>query len=207
MGFMKPVAEHLVMYLVPTNSHDENVPEVACGSIDLNHPLSEEDQAKLLEYCEGSRIEGEVEKIEGWWSRLSANGYLDASNWTGPFDTADEALKEVMDFYEIDENGDNLPDDENDEPAPPKEVPMIGICSVEAIETMRARGGRWYAYQNMDLSSCACGSFQFLQCGTGCTHKVPPSQMPDTSSMGLGWRYKLVGRVNMETGELEEVEQ
>lgn len=29
----------------------------------------------------------------GWWSRLSADGYLDCTEWLGPFDTEVEAIK------------------------------------------------------------------------------------------------------------------
>lgn len=46
----------------------------------------------------------------GWYGRLSAPGYLDCTDWIGPFDTADEAIKAVMEFYEVDENGDELTD-------------------------------------------------------------------------------------------------
>ena len=43
----------------------------------------------------------------GWYSRLSAPGYLDATDWHGPYKTSDEALREVMHIYEVDENGDS----------------------------------------------------------------------------------------------------
>ena len=43
----------------------------------------------------------------GWYARLSAPGYLDATDWHGPYKTSDEALREVMEFYEVDENGDS----------------------------------------------------------------------------------------------------
>lgn len=45
---------------------------------------------------------------EGWYSRLSAAGYMDATDWHGPYKTSEQALKEVMDVYEVDENGDSL---------------------------------------------------------------------------------------------------
>ncbi len=43
----------------------------------------------------------------GWYGRLSAPGYLDCTDWSGPFPTAEEALAYVMEFYEVDENGDD----------------------------------------------------------------------------------------------------
>lgn len=44
----------------------------------------------------------------GWYGRLSASGYLDATDWVGPFDTGPEALDAVMEFYDVDEEGDLL---------------------------------------------------------------------------------------------------
>lgn len=49
----------------------------------------------------------------GWYGYLSAPGYLDRTDYMGPFDAADEAIKAVMEFYEVDENGDELPEEEN----------------------------------------------------------------------------------------------
>lgn len=49
--------------------------------------------------------------IPGWYSHLSAPGYMDQTDWHGPYSSADEALKAVMDFYEVDENGDSLDDE------------------------------------------------------------------------------------------------
>lgn len=49
----------------------------------------------------------------GWYGCLSASGYLDRTNYTGPFDTADEAIKAVMELYGVDENGDGLTGEEN----------------------------------------------------------------------------------------------
>ena len=43
----------------------------------------------------------------GWYSRLSAPGYLDCTEWAGPFKTGDEALAYCMDLYEVDEDGED----------------------------------------------------------------------------------------------------
>lgn len=47
----------------------------------------------------------------GWYGRLSAPGYLDCTDWMGPFKTAEEALYEVCEFYEVDEDGEPLGED------------------------------------------------------------------------------------------------
>jgi hypothetical protein len=62
----------------------------------------------------------------------------------------------------------------------------------------------WYAYQNHDLGHRELGHLQFLAVGPGCTFKEPPPRCPDTQH-GLGWRYLLVGRVNLATEKIEEV--
>ena len=51
---------------------------------------------------------GEYDRPEaGWYGRLSASGYLDCTDWSGPFATHTEALAHVLYFYEVDENGDS----------------------------------------------------------------------------------------------------
>ena len=67
------------------------------------------------------------------------------------------------------------------------------------------RGQRWYAYQNHDLGSREIGRLRFLKVGPDCTFRVPPDRYPDTPEV-IGWRYLLVGIVNLETGKIEEVD-
>jgi hypothetical protein len=74
------------------------------------------------------------------------------------------------------------------------------------LQILRERlkpGQTWFAYQNHAMDSANFGHLQFLCCGPGCTFEEPPQRMPD-SHLGIGWRYLLVGTVNLETGEIEE---
>lgn len=41
----------------------------------------------------------------GWYGRLSAPGYLDCTEWMGPYATHEEALREVCEWHEVDEDG------------------------------------------------------------------------------------------------------
>jgi hypothetical protein len=62
------------------------------------------------DYAPCSDFEEGIDSSEyeaGWYSRLSAPGYLDCTDWQGPYDTEEEALQEVMELYEVDENGDD----------------------------------------------------------------------------------------------------
>lgn len=82
---------------------------------------------------------------------------------------------------------------------------LLGDAAIHptVLQTLRERGGDWYAYQSMDMSSRTLGDLQFLQVGPERTHKTPPARMPDTQA-GLGWRFLLVGKVNLEAGTIEE---
>jgi hypothetical protein len=45
----------------------------------------------------------EVEQVVGqWFCRLSAPGFLDATDWSGPFETEQEAQDFIREFYEVD---------------------------------------------------------------------------------------------------------
>lgn len=48
------------------------------------------------------------EYVTGWCARLSAPGYMDRTDWVGPFDTAVEAAEELGRMYrsEFDEDED-----------------------------------------------------------------------------------------------------
>ena len=41
----------------------------------------------------------DVETLFGWFARLSAPGYLDATDWLGPYDTEEEAAEALLDAY------------------------------------------------------------------------------------------------------------
>jgi hypothetical protein len=62
---------------------------------------------------------------------------------------------------------------------------------------------KWAAFQNHDLGHPDLGHLRFLAIGPGCTFKTPPARMPDTKEV-IGWRYILVGKVNLKTGAIEE---
>jgi hypothetical protein len=50
-----------------------------------------------------------------WWVRLSAPGYMDATEWDGPYDTETEARAALVEAYEVDaDTGDDLDDSEGD---------------------------------------------------------------------------------------------
>ena len=82
--------------------------------------------------------------------------------------------------------------------------------SPEALDLVRERthaGQKWYAYQNVAFDSAGLSDLQFLRVGTDCTFAEPPQKYPFDSQFGMGWRFWLVGEVNLVTGEIEELKQ
>lgn len=70
-----------------------------------------------------------------------------------------------------------------------------------SLEQMRSRGGTWAAYRNMAMDSFNAGHWQFMRVGEGCTYVTPPPRYPDTA-MGPGWKYRLMGMLDLKTGLL-----
>lgn len=88
---------------------------------------------------------------------------------------------------------------------------MIGSdkAAPEALKSMKTSpcnfaDTKWYAYQNHDLGHYDIGHLQFLAVGSQNTFKDAPNRMPDTRT-SLGWRYIKVGIVNLESGEVNDL--
>jgi hypothetical protein len=106
MGFMRPIAEHMTVYEVETNSHTETVPVDVMVASDFGASGRPKKDA-ILKYCEGSRVTGSIKKVRGWFSRLSAPGYMDSTDWQGPYKTEKEALDAVKEQHSVDDEGDD----------------------------------------------------------------------------------------------------
>ena len=117
MAHMIPVAEHFAAYHVETSAGVEVVLEEV-GKLDLE----DEDACRdsLFDYLEGTIVESAedaIERKEGWYAHLSAPGYMDQTEWQGPYATADEALDAVKEQFDVDDNGDpdeHMPEDADD---------------------------------------------------------------------------------------------
>ena len=76
-----------------------------------------------------------------------------------------------------------------------------------ALAKMRRSGGRWAVYQNQALDSENAGHLQFLKFGAGCTYGRPPVRYPADTTAGMGWRYLLVGEIDLELGALKKIDE
>jgi hypothetical protein len=114
MAFMQPIADYFAAYRVETDAGTELVPESACGRLSLADDGRYSDTVDALTpYLENNRISN-VERVEGYFSRLSAPGYLDCTDWLGPYETEQAALDAVKDMYDCDDNGDDADDDSSE---------------------------------------------------------------------------------------------
>lgn len=118
MAHMQPVAEYFAAYHVETSDRTEIVPEDVCGEItDVSDPGEYGFLAGYLNCLVGNTDIRSVERKEGWYGRLSADGYLDCTEWEGPYATAEEALDAIKEAYGVDGEGNYIGD--NDEPSDP----------------------------------------------------------------------------------------
>lgn len=96
MAFMVPEYFEGRMVLIPDRGGDSD---------DFPPDLLPEELASWRE-VDNARTES------GWWCRLSAPGYLDCTDWTGPFASEEEARAHLRDTYEVDpDTGDDLDDE------------------------------------------------------------------------------------------------
>ena len=82
-----------------------HVGETTEGTVIL-HPDVFETEKQHYKFMRGERWR----KVTGWYSRLSASGYLDCTDWSGPYASEDEADEALNDMYD----GDPIEDDEDD---------------------------------------------------------------------------------------------
>ena len=101
MSHMEPYAEYMTCYHVETENGTEVVPEEVCGYLSAEKRQAAREVglcSQLQPYLSGSNIL-DLEVREGFYARLSANGYLDCTEWIGPFDSEDEAFQALDDEY------------------------------------------------------------------------------------------------------------
>lgn len=62
-------------------------------------------EVTYFDATEAAEITGDASEGPGCFARLSAPGYLDCTEWSGPFDQYWKALRYVCELYEVDAHG------------------------------------------------------------------------------------------------------
>ena len=101
-AFMEPSYWKTTMYVVETNDGDVMYPK---------------DDFSIEQVCdETGATKDDVSESSGWFARLSAPGYMDSTDWSGPFPSHAVAMKHIEDMYDVNpETGDDLDSIEDDE--------------------------------------------------------------------------------------------
>lgn len=100
MAFMVPTAEFFTKADC-VEQHHEALRCEDCGRMVKRTAALLQDVTRCLE-CEPPAA--------GWYGRLSADGYMDCTDWDGPHDTAADAIAAVCEIYECDADGEPLED-------------------------------------------------------------------------------------------------
>lgn len=91
MAFMRPVYTREDFH-VGENKHGERIVAPA----DVYGTLQ-----RFMDECDIAPDSAEV--VSGkWWARLSAPGYMDATDWHGPFRSLPLAQRDIADTYDVD---------------------------------------------------------------------------------------------------------
>ena len=92
MAFMQPFYAQGTFVVAEIDGEQSSVPEDV---------FSPEDHGKMI----GMET--------GWFYRLSAPGYMDCTEWCGPFETEDGARSDLSETWEVDpDTGDDLPEED-----------------------------------------------------------------------------------------------
>jgi hypothetical protein len=95
MSFMQPEIARFTMLLID-NVHGETqyIPAVVASP----NPTP----ADLAEYADGDLSDNaEITAVTAYWARFSAPGYLDCTDWHGPYDTKADATTGLADTYDV----------------------------------------------------------------------------------------------------------
>lgn len=119
MPHMKPQVVRMTAYLVDHGSStivpasvlsagetaavEHYLQDKEAGEVDnATHAASHE---ALRRYLDDGGGLVDIEKKTGYFARLSAPGYLDCTEWSGPFDSKKEALRDLCETHDIDKKG------------------------------------------------------------------------------------------------------
>ena len=98
MPFMEPQADYFSAFHVETSHGTEIIPTDLVGNDPEPSVIEQFLEGNLLRDAEGGP---DIEMREGWYSRFSAPGYMDRTDWGGPHETAEEAFDALAETWDV----------------------------------------------------------------------------------------------------------
>jgi hypothetical protein len=99
MAFMKPKVEYGTWYVIENFKGNTSI--VSSDEFGNKEPTYDEMDAFTQDVVK------HAEKKTGWCAKLYAPGFADSTDWTGPFDSVEKALKELCEMHGIDADGED----------------------------------------------------------------------------------------------------
>lgn len=94
MGFMEPQTRRMKMWIVETTHGTEKVPAEFVGL--------RPERASLQPYCRGGILPRcPINQEQGWYCRESAPGYIDCTDWEGPYRSEQAAIEGYCELHGI----------------------------------------------------------------------------------------------------------
>lgn len=106
MSFMKPEIVFELFEIFETKEGTVCLPEGVITLDEILKELGDDNDPYHPFTIEQAKELGLYELKEGWFARLSAPGYMDATDWSGPFDSEEEAKQYLNYTYGSDDDSD-----------------------------------------------------------------------------------------------------
>ena len=108
MSFMQPEITFETFEIFETRQGTVCLPYATISMDEILKELNyETDPAHCLVDLAQAREAGIYDVKKGWFARLSAPGYMDATDWSGPFNSEKEAKQYLIDTYGEDDESDS----------------------------------------------------------------------------------------------------
>lgn len=113
MAFMQPTSEYGDWLVVDGDCGGQVMPLDLLDGAELRRLLDSDDvdmgevYSLVSDYTESRKLFS-AEIQSGWCARLSVPGYLDCTDWCGPYETEEQALAECCELHDVDADGESL---------------------------------------------------------------------------------------------------
>lgn len=100
MGFMQPEIVYGWFDIIEGKNGTEIYPDGTCDNYNIIEIIDD----PTITSIEEAISECVYERVQGWFCRLQPHGYMDCTEWDGPFDSEIDALEHLDDTYGSDKD-------------------------------------------------------------------------------------------------------